>query len=325
VKKTFSFMVVLATLAALGGAACSSQKSADQQKVQELQAQLDQTKKELAAKQEQAKTAETTPAEPQPAAPPPAEAPPAAAPAKPQATKPAGAKSAAAKPAKPATPAGEQYVTAEQGKKASEQYAQDKAKVKGAFEEQAQTNDQVQQQIHELKSLDYTIPAGTMIAVRNTTELSTSKHANGSVFEAVLEQPLVVSGTVLAPQGAPVTGVVVLSDPGGRVKGVASMDVTIRSIAGARNNTIRVTAGNYGVEAGTSKGRDAKRTGVMAGAGALVGAIAGGGKGAAIGLGAGAAAGVGTNMATKGKAAVIPAETLMEFTLTAPATVTLRQ
>ena len=53
-------------------------------------------------------------------------------------------------------------MTAEQGKKASEQYAQDKAKVKGTFEEQAQTNQQVQQQIHELKSRDYTIPAGTV-------------------------------------------------------------------------------------------------------------------------------------------------------------------
>ena len=64
-----------------------------------------------------------------------------------------------------------------------------------------------------------------------------------------------------------------------------------------------------------------KRTGIMTGAGAVVGAIAGGGKGAAIGAGAGAAAGVGTNMATRGKAAVIPAETLMEFRLSAPSTV----
>ena len=61
----------------------------------------------------------------------------------------------------------------------------------------------------------------------------------------------------------------------------------------------------------------------MTGAGAVVGAIAGGGKGAAIGAGAGAAAGVGTNMATRGKAAVIPAETLMEFRLSAPSTVVL--
>jgi len=59
----------------------------------------------------------------------------------------------------------------------------------------------------------------------------------------------------------------------------------------------------------------------MTGAGAIVGAIAGGGKGAAIGAGAGAATGVGTSMATRGKAAVIPAETLVDFRLAAPVTV----
>ena len=127
--------------------------------------------------------------------------------------------------------------------------------------------------------------------------------------------------TVLAAQGAHVGGVVVLSDPGGRVKGVASIDVTIRSIAGRKDHTIRLKADSYSATANTSKGRDAKRTGIMTGAGAVIGAIAGGGKGAAIGAGAGAAAGVGTNMATRGKAAVIPAETLIEFKLSAPSTV----
>ena len=67
-----------------------------------------------------------------------------------------------------------------------------------------------------------------------------------------------------------------------------------------------------------------KRGGIMTGAGAAVGAIAGGGKGAAIGAGVGAAAGVGTAMATRGKPAVIPAETLIEFRLAAPATVVVR-
>ena len=79
------------------------------------------------------------------------------------------------------------------------------------------------------------------------------------------------------------------------------------------------------VEAGTTKGRDAKRTGIAAGAGAVIGAIAGGGKGAAIGAGAGAAAGVVANMATRGQAAEIPTETLIEFTLSAPATVVFRK
>jgi hypothetical protein len=59
----------------------------------------------------------------------------------------------------------------------------------------------------------------------------------------------------------------------------------------------------------------------MTGAGAAVGAIAGGGKGAAVGAGVGAAAGVGTAMATRGKPAVIPAETLIQFSLRTPVTI----
>jgi len=223
------------------------------------------------------------------------------------------------------------YVTAEQGEKAVDQYAADKTKVKDAFEqqqavnqEQARTNDQVQQQIEELKPREYTIPAGTVIQVRNATELSSSKLSNGAVFDCVLERPLSVDETVLAARGAHVTGLVVSSDPGGRVKGVASMAVTIRAIAGVRDQSIRVRADSYGAQADTTKGRDAKRTGILAGAGAVVGAIAGGGKGAAIGAGAGAATGVGVNAATRGKAAVIPAETLMEFRLSSPVTVVVR-
>jgi hypothetical protein len=304
----------------VGGAACRSQESAEQQKkVDELQAQLDDAKKQLEAKEEQAKAAEAPPAEPVPA--------PAAAPApQPAAPKAAGKPAAKAKAgAKPAAPeAKPQYLTAEQGQQAKEQYAQDKEKVKGAFAEQAQTNEQVQQQIEELKPRELTLPAGTVIPVRTTTELSTKTLADGSVFDAVLEKGILVDGTLVAPQGAHVTGVVVSSDPGGKVKGVASLEVTIRQIAGVKDQTIRVKANTFSTAADTSKGRDAKRTGILAGAGAVVGAIAGGGKGAAIGAGAGAATGVGANMATRGKAAVIPAETLIEFTLAAPTTVVVQ-
>jgi hypothetical protein len=313
-----SWIVVSVVLAMVGGAGCRSQESAEQQKkVDELQAQLDDAKKQLAANEEQAKPAEAPPAEPVP--------PPAAAPAPQPAAPKAAAKPAAKGGAKPKAPeAKPQYVTAEQGQQAKEQYAQDKTKVKDAFAQQEQTNQQVQQQIEELKPRELTLPAGTVIPVRTTTELSTKTLSNGSVFDAVLEKGIMVDGTLVAPQGAHVTGVVVLSDPGGKVKGVASLEVTIRQIAGERDQTIRVKANSFSTAAETSKGRDAKRTGVMAGAGALVGAIAGGGKGAAIGAGVGAATGVGTNMATRGKDAVIPAETLIEFTLAAPSTVVVR-
>jgi hypothetical protein len=318
VRKHGSWIAVSLVLAVVGGAACKSQESAEQQKkVDELQAQLDDAKKQLAAKEEQAKAAEAPPAEPQP--------PPAAAPAPQPAAPKAAAKPAAKGGSKPAAPeAKPEYLTAEQGQKAKEQYAQDKEKVKGAFAEQAQTNEQVQQQIEELKPRELTLPAGTVIPVRTTTELSTKTLADGSVFDAVLEKGILVDGTLVAPQGAHVTGVVVSSDPGGKVKGVASLEVTIRQIAGVKDQTIRVKANTFSTAANTSKGRDAKRTGIMAGAGAAIGAIAGGGKGAAIGAGVGAATGVGANMATRGKDAVIPAETLIEFTLAAPTTVVVQ-
>jgi hypothetical protein len=288
------------TVAALGGAACKPQNTAEEQKkVDDLQKQLDDAKQQLAAKEGEieAKAAATAAAAEENSRP--------AAPAS-EAAKPS--RSAAKPPAK---------ATTEQSRVATDLVDQQH----DVNARQSETNEQVQRDIEALKPVEYTLPAGTVIPVRTTTELSTSQLANGSTFRAVLERPLRVGDTVLAAQGAEVAGVVVSSDPGGKVKGVASLEVTIRSVAGRKNHTIPLKADHYSVVAEKSTGRDMKRTGIMTGAGAVVGAIAGGGKGAAIGAGAGAAAGVGTSMATRGKAAVIPAETLMEFRLSAPSTV----
>jgi hypothetical protein len=168
---------------------------------------------------------------------------------------------------------------------------------------------------------EYTVPAGTRIPVRTTTTLSTAHAVEGAAFTGVLERDLAVDGTVLAKEGANVSGVVVSTDPGGRVKGVASLAIGITSIAGVDGDPIHVRTRAHTAVAPKSTGRDVKRGAIMTGAGAAVGAIAGGGKGAAVGAGVGAAAGVGTAMATRGKPAVIPAETLVQFSLRAPVTV----
>ena len=304
-----SYIAVMLTVALLGGGACRSQNAAEEQKkVDDLQKQLDEAKQQLAAREGEieAKAAETAAAveeNSKPAAP---------------ATGAAKPSRSPAKPAAKATPDQSRVETALVDQQRVDQQRDVNAR-------QSETNERVQRDIEALKPVEYTLPAGTVIPVRTTTELSTSQLANGSTFRAVLERPLRVGDTVLAAQGAEVTGVVVSSDPGGKVKGVASLEVTIRSVAGRKVHTIPVKADHYSVVAEKSTGRDLKRTGIMTGAGAVVGAIAGGGKGAAIGAGAGAAAGVGTSMATRGKAAVIPAETLMEFRLSAPSTVVYQQ
>jgi hypothetical protein len=63
----------------------------------------------------------------------------------------------------------------------------------------------------------------------------------------------------------------------------------------------------YAREAEATKGEDAKKIGIGAGAGAIVGGIIGGGKGAAIGAGVGGGAGTGAVLATKGKEVALPA------------------
>jgi hypothetical protein len=307
-------MIAAACVLAVAAVGCGSKSDdAKDKKIAELEQQLQASKAAEAQKPAEATT-------------PPPEAAPAPAPAPGQTPAAAAAKPAPAKTApKPKPPAG---VTAEQ-------YEKDRAKVKGfadaqrdvnaqqaaANAQQAATNTKVQQQIEDLKPIEVTLPEGTVIPARPSSELTTDKLKDGATFEALLENDLVVNGTLVARKGAHVTGVVVTSDPGGRVKGVASLTVTARAIEGPKGTTIRLHTDNFSTQAATSKGKDAARTGIMAGAGAVIGAIAGGGKGAAIGAGAGAAGGVATNMATRGKAAVIPAETLIEFKLTQAVTV----
>ena len=56
--------------------------------------------------------------------------------------------------------------------------------------------------------------------------------------------------------------------------------------------------------------------------GGIIGAIAGGGEGAAIGAASGAAVGAGTQMATRGKAVRVPAESVSTFRLERPVRIT---
>lgn len=169
----------------------------------------------------------------------------------------------------------------------------------------------------------FTLAAGTPIPVRTTTALSTKTQQTGDPFSASLTAPLTVDGEVLAPAGAEVSGVVALSDPGGKVKGKASISVTLKSIQG-KYGPIAVSTNSHGAVAASAVKKDVTRGAIMTGVGAAIGAIAGGGKGAAIGAGAGGAAGVGTAMVTKGNPASIPAESAITFTLKAPVTVTVQ-
>lgn len=168
----------------------------------------------------------------------------------------------------------------------------------------------------------YTVAAGTPVSVRTVSAISTKTATDGAPFEATLHQPLVVDGYTVAAKGATVKGIVTQSDPGGRVKGVASLTVSLQSIETAGGQVVKIDTTNYTQVAQKSTKKDALKVGIGAGIGAAIGAIAGGGKGAAIGAGAGGAAGTGAVVATRGDPAVLASESLITFKLQAPVTVT---
>jgi hypothetical protein len=171
----------------------------------------------------------------------------------------------------------------------------------------------------------YTLKAGTPLRVWTTSTLSTKSNKTGEAFSATLAEAIVHNGWVIAKKGASVRGVIVDSDPGGRVKGTASLSVTINGLTLADGRTVKLAVDSAGSAAKSTKGKDAKKIGIAAGVGTAIGAIAGGGSGAAIGAAVGGGAGAAHTLATRGAAATIPAETELTFVLREPVTITEKQ
>jgi hypothetical protein len=165
-----------------------------------------------------------------------------------------------------------------------------------------------------------TLAAGTPIRIITSSEISTQTDKTGDRIAMILNDDLASGGNVIARRGSVVRGLISESDPGGRVRGVATISVTLNSLTLANGSTIPVKTNEYSHDAPSSVGKDVARTGVAAGIGAAIGGIFGGGRGAAIG--AGAAAGAGAALATHGNPAVIAPETVITFNLVAPLTVT---
>ncbi|MEK6300754.1 MAG: hypothetical protein AABO41_08545 [Acidobacteriota bacterium] len=170
----------------------------------------------------------------------------------------------------------------------------------------------------------YTIAAGRPISIHTSNTLSTKANRAGDSFVGTLANAIVDRDWVIAKRGATVHGVVTNSDPGGKVKGVASLTLVVKRLQLADGRNVEVSTSSFTREAKTTTKKDAIKIGGGAVAGAVIGAIVGGKKGAAIGAGVGGGAGTGAVLATRGDPATIPAETALTFRLRAPVTVVKR-
>ncbi len=160
-----------------------------------------------------------------------------------------------------------------------------------------------------------TVPAGTLLTVRLTQEVSSSHSRPGDSFTATLSQPLVANGWVVMRHGQTVVGRVASVHKGGRIKGVSKLGLALDQITLVDGQQVPIHTQLVRATAGSSKGRDAGAIGTTTGVGAMIGAIAGEGEGAGIGAGIGAAAGVAGVLLTRGRPTVLMPETRLTFRL----------
>jgi len=173
-----------------------------------------------------------------------------------------------------------------------------------------------------------TLPAGSEIAVRLLTTLSSRTNEAGDMWSGKVVEPIFVNGKELFPEGSFVDGHITYLKGPGHVKGRGEMRLIVDSLSTPDGSKYNIVASLKDAEGANVKdqegtlqgpGKDGKGTateaGIGAAAGAGVGVIAHGGTGALYGAGIGAAAGLIHGAFKKGKDIIVPEGIEMTFVI----------
>lgn len=167
-----------------------------------------------------------------------------------------------------------------------------------------------------------TLPAGTVVTVRVSQWLSSDHSRAGDQFNAVLDQPVIVDGWVVARRGQTVMGRVAVAEKKGNGNKQSRLGVELTQMVLADGQQVPLRTQLLQASGpGVPTGQQVATVGVPTGVGAAIGAAAGGGEGAGIGAGAGAVAGLIGVLLTPGKPTVIPPETQLTFRQEYPLTI----
>jgi hypothetical protein len=164
---------------------------------------------------------------------------------------------------------------------------------------------------------EVTVPAGTTLRLDLASSIASDSSNVEDRIRATVRQALVIDGQTVVPTGAELAGVVTDVAGSGRVKGRARIAYRFNSLTVGDEQYDIATAPTSHLAPAT-KGEDATKIGVGAGAGAAIGAILGGGSGAAKGAAIGGAAGTGAVLATKGREVRLGPGANVTTRLTAP-------
>lgn len=171
---------------------------------------------------------------------------------------------------------------------------------------------------------EVTIPAGQSLLIRMVDGVDSSKNHVGDIFHATLETDLNVNGALVARKGTDVYGRLAEAQKSGNFTGKSELQLELTRMV-IDGHDYPVVSSDYTLQGKGQGSQTAKKVGIGAIAGTLIGAAAGGGKGAAIGAASGGALGAGVQVLTKGAQVKVPSETVLEFRLQQPATVAATQ
>ena len=159
------------------------------------------------------------------------------------------------------------------------------------------------------------VPAGTALNVRLTEAIDVDASKAGQTFKAVVDDPVMIGGSVVIPRGASAAVQAVQVQQSGKMKGSDKISLKLNSIG--FGGMVYEVATAYVEAKGKGEGKKtARKIGGGAGLGAIVGGIAGGGQGAAIGAAIGGVTG-GAIAAGGEEHLKLPAETRLQFQLSA--------
>jgi len=122
------------------------------------------------------------------------------------------------------------------------------------------------------------IPSGTPVTVHLQATLSSATAHSGDSFEAVLDEPIVVNGQVLAERGAPVTGRIMEAKAAGLSASAGYLRLTLHSILLRGQSSLAQSSSTF-VKGVSPQKRNVALTGSEPGRGTLMGASAPGSPG----------------------------------------------
>jgi hypothetical protein len=166
-----------------------------------------------------------------------------------------------------------------------------------------------------------TIQSGTTMTIRLVDSIDSETAKTGQTFKATLDSPLSSEWEVAIPAGCNLEGHVVDVKSAGKFSGKSELVLQLDRIS-VGGKSYNIQTDQFSRQGKNRSTNTAEKVGGGALLGAIIGGIAGGGKGAGIGAAAGGGVGGGVQAATRGEPVKLPSETVLNFTLASPLTVT---